>query len=138
MASVVTIGSSVAIRHDRPGSGPAGTLAIVPLECYLLLSVLFPTLSTAGVRIVGNSGIGVYLGFLFDFGASQMDHRCIHVAVVTVPSPYPFLPNLGLLEVHHFPYPPLLSLIRRSRSLPWCILFSLFLFYRMARISYPR
>ena len=36
-----------------------------PSSVYLLLVVLFRTLSSAGARIAGNSGIGVYLGFLF-------------------------------------------------------------------------
>ena len=63
-------------------------------------------LSTTGARIVGILGFGVYLGLLLGFGAGQAGHRCMHVVVVTVPSPYPFLLSLGLSEVQHFPLPP--------------------------------
>ena len=96
----------VVTRPDRPGPGPAGTLAVVPLECLFTTLSALRTLSTAGTRIAGNSGIGMYLGFLFGFGGGQADHRCMHVAIVTVPSSYPFLPNLGLSEVQHFPPTP--------------------------------
>ena len=98
-ASAIVIGPPVAICHDQPGLGPTGTLEVVPLECLLNFISAFQTLSTARARIAGNSGIGMYLGFLFGFGASQADRRFIHVAVVTVPSPYPFLPNPGLSAV---------------------------------------
>ena len=105
---------------------------------YLLLSVLLRRLSIVGARIAGLLGFGVYLGLLFGFGAGQAGQRCMHIAVVTVPSPYPFFSSPRLLEVHRFSLLPLLPFIRRSRSLSWYLLFSLFPLSHIARISFSR
>ena len=91
-------------RSTRPR--PRRFVCSHPYECLFTSFSAFRTLSTAGARIARISGIGVYLGFLLGLGAGQADHRCMHVVVVNVPSPYSFLPNLTLLEVSTSTYPP--------------------------------
>ena len=131
MIAVISRWETVAICPDRPDLGPAGLFVVIPTSVSLLLSVLFRTLSTAEVRIESISCIGVYLGFLFGFGASQAGPRCMHVAVVTVPSPYPFLLSPGLLEVHRFSLLPLIAVHRAFTLAPvvFIILVALFILH---------
>ena len=105
---------------------------------YLPLSVLFQMLSTTGARIAGISISRVYLGFLFAFGASQVGQGCMHVAVVVVPSPYPFLSNPGLLEVQRFSLFPLTAVHRAFTLAIVVFIILVVLLYHIARILYPR
>ena len=116
MTAVISHWEPVAICPDPLGLSPASLFAIIPMSVCLLLLVLFQTLSTVRVRIAGLSGIRLYLGFLFGFGAGQAGPRCMHVAVVTMPSPYLFLPSPGLLEVQRFSL-LLLTAIHRAFTL---------------------
>ena len=106
---------SILVTADRV-STPQVHSQLSLSSVYLLPPVLIHALPIAGARIVGNLGIGVYLGFLLGFGASWVGYRCMHVAVVTAPSPYPFHMNLGLSEVQHFPLSSL-TVVHRAFTL---------------------